>query len=134
MVRLGDVVVILDLYRQGLSVTAIAERVGVDRKTVRKYIERGLEAPVYQPAAAPDQGRRHSRRICGDRITAFPELTASRLLREIREQGYVGGYTRVKDLCVRSGPLPRPATRCASRRRRAGKPRSTSPSSAGVQR
>ena len=35
VVRLGDVVVILDLHRQGLSVTAIAERVGVDRKTVR---------------------------------------------------------------------------------------------------
>ena len=34
---------ILDLYRQGLSVSAIARRVGIDHKTVRKYIERGLE-------------------------------------------------------------------------------------------
>lgn len=40
---------ILDLHRQGLSVTAIAERLGIDRKTVRKYIERGLEPPVYRP-------------------------------------------------------------------------------------
>lgn len=40
---------ILDLYRQGLSVSAIARQTGIDRKTVRKYIERGLEAPAYGP-------------------------------------------------------------------------------------
>lgn len=49
MVRLGELVVILDLHRQGLSVSAIARRVGIDRKTVRKYIERGLEPPLYRP-------------------------------------------------------------------------------------
>jgi transposase len=46
---------ILDLHRQGLSVSAIAERLGIeriDRKTVRKYTHycnRGLEPPVYGP-------------------------------------------------------------------------------------
>ena len=39
---------ILDLHRQGLSVSAIARRLGIDRKTVRKYVERGLEPPIYQ--------------------------------------------------------------------------------------
>jgi transposase len=34
---------ILDLHRQGLSVSAIARRVGVDWKTVRTYIAKGLE-------------------------------------------------------------------------------------------
>ena len=42
-------VVILDLQRQGLSVSAIARRVGLDRKTVRRYLERGLEPPTYGP-------------------------------------------------------------------------------------
>lgn len=32
-----------------------------------------------------------------ERIAAFPELTGSRLLREIRELGYSGGYTAVRD-------------------------------------
>ena len=41
--------VILDLYRQGLSVSAIARRSGLDRKTFRKYLERGLEPPAYGP-------------------------------------------------------------------------------------
>ena len=43
VVTLGELVVILDLQRQGLSVSAIARRTGLDRKTVRRYLERGLE-------------------------------------------------------------------------------------------
>ncbi len=39
---------ILELKRQGLGVSAIARQTGLDRKTVRKYLERGLdeEKPV----------------------------------------------------------------------------------------
>ena len=37
MVNLGEIVMILDLARQGLSVSAIARRTGNDRKTIRKY-------------------------------------------------------------------------------------------------
>ena len=40
---------ILDLHRQGLPVSAIARRTGVDRKTIRKYIQAGLEPPHYGP-------------------------------------------------------------------------------------
>ena len=40
---------ILELHRQGVTVSAIARRVGLDRKTVRRYIARGLEPPVYGP-------------------------------------------------------------------------------------
>src|SRR5690349_19358520 len=89
---------ILDLYRQGLSLTAIADRAGVDRKTVRKYIERGLEPPVYQPRPPRPTKVAPFERYLVERVTAYPELTASRLLREIRDQGYEGGYTRVKDV------------------------------------
>jgi transposase len=38
---------ILELHRQGVSVSAIARQTGFDRKTVRKYIALGLNAPVY---------------------------------------------------------------------------------------
>jgi transposase len=44
---------ILELHRQGLSPTAIARQLGIDRKTVRKYIARGLEPPVYGPRQPP---------------------------------------------------------------------------------
>lgn len=49
MIKLRETMMILDLHRQGLSVSAIARQTGIDRKTVRKYIERGLEAPAYGP-------------------------------------------------------------------------------------
>ena len=49
VVRIGELVVILDLHRQGLTISAIAQRTGLDRKTVRKYIAAGLEPPAYGP-------------------------------------------------------------------------------------
>lgn len=49
MIKLGELVIILDLHRQGMSVTAIAQQCGLDRKTVRRYIERGLEPSAYGP-------------------------------------------------------------------------------------
>ena len=47
MVELREIVMILELKRQGLGVSAIARQTGLDRKTVRKYLERGLEVPIY---------------------------------------------------------------------------------------
>ncbi len=49
MIGLGDVVMILDLHRQGLSISAISREVGLDRKTIRRYLARGLEPPAYGP-------------------------------------------------------------------------------------
>jgi transposase len=88
---------ILDLHRQGLSVTAIARQLSLDRKTVRKYIARGLEPPAYKPR--PPRGHRLDpfTGYLRERVAAFPALTGSRLWREIREHGYAGGYTAVTD-------------------------------------
>ncbi len=97
MVRLGEIVVIQDLKRQGLGVGAIARQTGLDRKTVRKYLARGLEAPVYKPRAPRARVIEPFEDYLRERLSAFPDLTARRLLREIRERGYAGGYTSVKD-------------------------------------
>ena len=111
MVQLGELMMILDLHRQGLSVTAIARRTGRDPKTVRKYIARGLEPPAY----GPRQVGRPSKLApyldyLRERIAAFPQLTATRLTREIRERGYTGAYTAVKRFVAAirpdSGPKP----------------------------
>jgi transposase len=88
---------ILDLHRQGLSVSAIARQLECDRKTVRKYIDRGLAVPAYGPRQPRPTVLTPFAPYLRERIAAFPELTASRLLREIRELGYAGGYTAVKD-------------------------------------
>jgi transposase len=97
VIRLGELVMILDLHRQGLSVSAIARQLEHDRKTVRKYIERGLAAPAYGPREPRPTVVTPFAPYLRERIANFPELTGSRLLREIRELGYAGGYTAVKD-------------------------------------
>jgi len=97
VIRLGELVMILDLHRQGLSVSAIARQLERDRKTVRKYIERGLAAPAYGPRQPRLTVVTPFAPYLRERIATFPELTGSRLLREIKELGYAGGYTAVKD-------------------------------------
>jgi DNA-binding NarL/FixJ family response regulator len=37
---------ILDLAREGLTVSAMSRRTGLDRKTIRKYIAQGLEGTI----------------------------------------------------------------------------------------
>ena len=86
---------ILDLHRQGLSVSDIARRTGFDRKTVRRYIARGLEPPAYTPRPPRPALLDPYRGYLSERVAAFPELRASRLLRELREVGYRGGYTQL---------------------------------------
>jgi len=49
VVDLWEWMMILGLSRQGLTVAAIARETGHDRKTVRKYIARGLKPRAYQP-------------------------------------------------------------------------------------
>ena len=106
MIKLGELVMILDLHRQGLTVSAIARQLGIDRKTVRRYIERGLEPSTYGPR--PPQPRSTDRFLpyLRDRLAAFPGLTAVRLWRELRDRGYAGGYTAVKRTVRKIRPEP----------------------------
>ncbi|MEW2915418.1 IS21 family transposase [Leisingera sp. JC11] len=97
MKGLREIVLIHDLKKQGLSISAIARKVGCDRKTVRKHLERGLEAPAYGPRAPRDRIIEPFERYLQERVQAFPDLSGARLLREIRELGYEGGYTMVTD-------------------------------------
>jgi transposase len=109
VIKLRGVVMILDLHRQGLSISVIARELGIDRKTVRRTIAGGLEPPMYGPR------KPRPRRIdpfvpyLRERVTAYPGLTGQRLWRELRERGYAGGYTAVTDLLRELRPRPLPA-------------------------
>ena len=108
MIRLGGLVVILDLHRQGLSVSAIARECGLDRKTVRCYIGRGLEPPAYGPRQPRPTLLEPFAGYLRERVSAYPALTGSRLLRELRELGYTGGYTAVTDFLREVRPAADP--------------------------
>ena len=49
MIKLEKIVMLQELKRKGLSISAIARKTGMDRKTVRKLLDRGLAAPSYAP-------------------------------------------------------------------------------------
>ncbi|MGA1124887.1 MAG: IS21 family transposase [Chthoniobacterales bacterium] len=97
MVTLGEIVMIHNLKSEGLSISQIAARTGLDRKTVRKYLDRGLEAPVYGPRQPRERVIAPYEAYLRGRITNFPDLSGKRLFREIKSQGYKGGYTAVTD-------------------------------------
>src|SRR6201997_2170511 len=98
LVRLGEIVMILELHRQGVSISAIARRVALDRKTVRRYIAQGLEPPSYGPRQPRMSQLRAFEPYLRERLAAFPQLTGRRLHRELRDLGYSGGYTILTDL------------------------------------
>jgi transposase len=100
---------ILDLHRQGVTVSAIARRVGLDRKTVRRYIARGLEPPVYGPRKPRTTQLQQFERYLRERIAAFPQLTGRRLHRELRDLGYTGGYTILTEFLRDIRPAAGPA-------------------------
>ena len=86
---------IFDMRRRGLSISAIARKTGLCRKTIRQHLKRGLENPVYGPRLLdPYEG------YLRERVESCPGLSGKRLFREIRELGYEGGYTAVTD-CLR---------------------------------
>ena len=109
MIKLGELFMILELHRQGVSVSGIARQLGIDRKTVRVHIAKGLAEPNYK--ARPSRPRLIDPFVAylRERIASFPTLTGSRLLRELRERGYEGGYSAVTDLLRELRPARPPA-------------------------
>ncbi|AKB33652.1 Mobile element protein [Methanosarcina siciliae HI350] len=86
---------IRDLYSQGLNISKIAEKTGFDRKTVRKYLQlKTLPEPQKRP------GRKSKldpyKPYIPEKLNEGP-YTAARLYREIKEMGFDGGKTIVKD-------------------------------------
>lgn len=85
-----------ELKAQGLSISEIARRSNMDRKTVRHHLKRGRSSPRYGPRPRPGSLIDPHRSYLEQRLADYPDLSATRLMREIVEQGYTGGYTTVK--------------------------------------
>lgn len=87
---------IQSLQRQGLSISAISALTGFDRKTVRKYLAESAPVPTYGPRTPRPSKLEPFRQYLDARLQAGV-WNAQVLLRELREQGYTGGYTLIKD-------------------------------------
>ena len=86
-----------ELHAQGVSISAIARQTGLDRKTVRRHLAEGIQAPVYGPRAPQGSLLGRFTAYLQARLDQYPGLSGARLLREIQAQGYTGGYTILTD-------------------------------------
>jgi transposase len=86
-----------DLKKDGLTITAIAQKMGLDRKTVRRYLEHNTEPPVYGPRQPRPTLLDDFQAYLKKEVEKCPELSGRRLFREIKALGYQGGYTLVKN-------------------------------------
>jgi transposase len=83
------------MRRQGLSITDIAEITGFDRKTVRKWLVQP-GPPRYGPRAPRPSQLDPYKPYIDQRLSAGV-WNAVVLLRELRDRGYPGGYSILKD-------------------------------------
>ena len=85
-----------ELRRQGLSVCGIAAVTGFDRKTVRKYLANPERQPRYGPRQKRPSQLDPFKPYIDERLAAGV-WNAVVLMRELRERGYAGGYSTVKE-------------------------------------
>ncbi|MBU1159529.1 MAG: IS21 family transposase [Candidatus Thermoplasmatota archaeon] len=82
-------------YRQGMSISQIAREEGLARITVRRYVQTDVP-PAYVRSKNRESKLDPFKPFIRQRLKEYP-LSAARLLSEIREQGYTGGYTILKE-------------------------------------
>ena len=96
MLRGKDLHEFMEMKREGLSTKAISQLTGYDRKTVRKYLLEPEAAPCYGPRGRQPSKLEPYKTYLQDRLQAGV-WNAEVLLREIRQRGYAGSYTILKD-------------------------------------
>lgn len=94
MLELEDWMDIRSLHQQGLSVSEIARRAGIDRKTVRKYLREAPREYQRKPKAWKiDPFRAYLRERWEQGVE-----NASRLFGELQKKGYAGCVTPVRNV------------------------------------
>lgn len=110
---------VVTLHGQGVKRRAIARAVGVSRNTVRKILEAHHTARQIEHCALTEPPERapRPRKVdafapkVAELLTRFPDITAQRIFEELRDTGFTGGYTGVKDYVriVRPKPIVTPS-------------------------
>lgn len=100
---------------QGMSITALSQRLGISRDTIHRWIRNGeldrdLDGDVvwYRPRPPVPTKLGPYKPIIRARLEAYPELSGVRLLEEVRAAGYTGGYTQLKEYVRQIRPVATP--------------------------
>jgi transposase len=95
MLKVDDYLNIRELASQGIGMSEVARRLGIDRKTVRKYLKTEAGPPVSVPRPGRPTLLDDHRDYLRMRFTQGC-TNGEVLLREIRERGYQGSYTMLR--------------------------------------
>ena len=105
-------VLLREYLEQGWTKSALAQKLGISRRTLYHWIETGqlerdMDAEVARYKERPAVARKIDpyRPIIDSRLQAFPLLSAVRLQEEIRAAGYMGGYTQLKEYVRQVRPV-----------------------------
>jgi transposase len=97
-------VLLRHLLEQGQTVAAAARQLGVHRATVHRWIDAGLldtETDLIRARYTPRPRVPHKldpyTPLLVERLREFPDLTAVRLMAEVRAAGYTGGYSQLRE-------------------------------------
>jgi len=98
---------------QGLTITAIAERLRCNRRTVQRWVAAGVldhdpTSVRYGPRPSVPTQLDPYQPLIRERLETYPELTAVRLFEEVRAAGYPGSLTQLKVFVRRVRPRPEP--------------------------
>jgi transposase len=106
---------IISRWTAGSSIRQIARELGLARNTVSAVLAQiqaqrdGAGSPAHQRPSRldPYQG------VIQDLLGRYPDLTAVRLLEELRQRGFTGGYTVVRQrlAALRPHSAPPPVVR-----------------------
>jgi transposase len=104
---------IISRWRAGSSIRKIARELGLARNTVSRVLVQ-IDAQRTGHEGSPIRRRPsrldHFEPFIQGLLGRYPDLTAVRLLEELRERGFTGGYTTVRQrlsvLRPRKAPLP----------------------------
>jgi transposase len=106
---------VVQLDKEGMKWRAIGRAKGISRNTVKQIVLEHREArerphtalPVPPNHSRPSKLDPFREQIDG-LLKTYPDITAQRVLEILREKGFDGGYTGVKELVHRIRPRPAP--------------------------
>jgi transposase len=106
-------VLLVHYLEQGLSKAAIARQLGINRRTINRWIAEGQLDRDVETGQVPRPERKPRptkldpyKAIIDERLGTYPELSAVRLFDEVRAAGYTGGLTQLKLYVAQVRPSP----------------------------
>jgi transposase len=96
MLSKEEFIVLHHYLKEGLSQTAIASKLGINRRTVYRYLKSGKTEPRYGPRPPKPCLIDPFRDYIRSRLEVYPDLSAARLVKEIIPLGFKGEYSTVK--------------------------------------